>query len=134
MRSIAQQGKRVAALVGAPALALGVPVMTVSGLGGRPNGRGLPTVVHDGGLSVAGAAAIAAVIVAAIVVAVIGWRLDQRRVASRQHSEGGVETTATTGSRDPGQAGVSPSQRRVGGELAGARARRVASRDREERR
>jgi len=134
MRSIAQQGKRVAALVGAPALALGVPAMTVSGLGGRPNGRGLPTIVHSGGLSAVGAAVIVAVIVAAIVVAMIGWRLDQRRVADRQLSETAVETSASAGSRDPGQAGISPSQRLAGGEPAGARARRAASREREERR
>ena len=131
MKSIVRHGKRVAALAGAPALALAVPAMTVSGLGGRPNGRGLPTIVHNGGgLSLAGAAVIAAVITAAIVVAVIGWRLDQRRVANRQQAG---ETSASTGRRGPSGAGVSPSER-VGGELAGARARRVASREHEERR
>jgi hypothetical protein len=128
MRSMS---KRLAALVGAPALALGAPALAAGALAGRPNGRGLPTIVQGGGLTAAGAAAIAAVIVAAVVVAAIGWRLDQRRVTERELA---AEASATAGSRGPSGAGASPSPGRVGGELAGARARRVASREGEERR
>ena len=137
MRSIAQslrsiaQSKRITALVGAPALALGAPAMVRTALGGRPNGRGLPTIVHGGGLTLAGATAIVAVVLTAIVVAAIGWRLDQRRVTDGQRAG---EASAAAGGRGPSAAGASPSPGRVGGDLAGARARRLAPREGEERR
>ncbi len=130
MRSIAQ-GKCVTALVGAPALALGAPAMVPTALARRPNGRGLPTIVHGGGLTFASAAAIVAMILAAIVVAVIGWRLDQRRVTNRRRAVG---ASAAARGRGPGGAGASPSPARVGGALASTRARRVARREGEERR
>ncbi|HUK76018.1 MAG TPA: hypothetical protein VL117_00285, partial [Thermoleophilia bacterium] len=111
------------------------PAMALAAPGRRSLGRGVPIVVHGGSLSLAGAAAIAAVVAGAIVVALIGWRFDRRRVARREQA---VALTAAASARDtvrgPSRAGAAPSQSRLGGDLAGARARRMAPRDGEERR
>jgi len=129
MRSFAQS-KRLTALLGGSGLAASAPAVALVTPAGRSAGRALPHVVHGGSLGFAGAMTIVAVVAASILVAVIGWRFDRRRVSSHEQA---VAVSGRETSRGPAKAGAAPSVSRIGAP-AGARARRVAPRDGEERR
>jgi len=129
MRSF-MHSKRLTALLGGSGLAASAPAVAMATPAGRSAGRALPTVVHGGSLSLAGAMTIVAVVAAAVAVAVIGWRFDRRRIAN--HERAAAASGRATG-RGSGQVGASSSSGRIGAP-ADARARRLAPRDGEERR